>query len=672
MNACFSSLAALVCAAALVGCQAPGRSQGPVNQEAIDAAAAGEVKVAKASWWGYDPADATKALQSAIDSGAQKVVVEDMGSPWIVDRIQLASNQEVVFEDRVVIEARRGAFKGTGDCLFTASLKENVTLTGYGATFRMHKADYTGPEYQKAEWRHTLSIRSCTNVKVYGLTLAESGGDGIYLGVSQKGVTNTDVHIKDVVCDRNHRQGISVISAENLLIEDCVLRDTSGTAPQAGIDFEPNDPSEKLVNCVMRNCVSENNRGDGYEFYLKNLHGTSADASIRLENCKSIGGDSVAIRLVTSNGHPDGDLGGLIEFVDCSFERSRNAAISIAEKPAAACRVRFVNCSILHPAAETPPLAPIVFSTRAGDTEAIGGAEFVDCTVADDIDRPPMTFHDFAGGIGVVDVTGTLILGREGKREVTPLTRDLLEAWMPVEVLRKIPPFDATGVRYRPLVAGADADKLVAGTVRLRKAASLVLYAEEGGEVSVTLRSAQVDQYSGSPMPVRVVSASGEQVKAVEAAFLKETCITFLAPETGTFRVLFDTGQNAAQVVSSSHPLCLTSEAQPIHFIGATGEFFFWVPAGVTEFGVKVFGEGTGEGVKAALHNGAGELVEEKDNITRPHLFAIDREVAAAGEVWSLRLSRPSDTHMEDYYVELLGVPPLLASSTEGLLVPAE
>jgi len=29
--------------------------------------------------------------------------------------------------------------------------------------------------------------------------------------------------IRDVVCDRNYRQGISVISAENLLIERCVL-----------------------------------------------------------------------------------------------------------------------------------------------------------------------------------------------------------------------------------------------------------------------------------------------------------------------------------------------------------------------------------------------------------------------------------------------------------------
>ena len=78
-----------------------------------------------------------------------------------------------------------------------------------------------------------------------GLTIVESGGDGI-------GVTGKNITIRKCVCDRNHRQGISVFSVENLLIEDCVLSNTSGTAPQSGIDFEPDHPNEILKNVVMR------------------------------------------------------------------------------------------------------------------------------------------------------------------------------------------------------------------------------------------------------------------------------------------------------------------------------------------------------------------------------------------------------------------------------------
>ena len=132
-------LFAVLLALGLAGCEA--------KKEAGKQAEPPREKVVYASKLGYDPADATQALQLAIASGAQKVVVENRGTPWIVDKIQLADDQEVFFEKGVVVQAKRGAFKGTGDCLFTARLKKNVTLNGYGATFKMWKEDYHGQDY---------------------------------------------------------------------------------------------------------------------------------------------------------------------------------------------------------------------------------------------------------------------------------------------------------------------------------------------------------------------------------------------------------------------------------------------------------------------------------------------------------------------------------------------
>lgn len=183
----------------------------PSDQRMIEEVKRGERKVAYASWWGFDPEDATEALQAAIDSGVPKLIIDNVGAPWIISRtINLRSNQEIVFEKGVVVEAKQGAFLGKGDCLFLAALQRNITLIGYGATLRMRKLDYTKPPYEKAEWRHVLSIRSCDNVRVYGLTLASSGGDGIYLGVAKRGVPCSNIHIKDVTCIDNYRQGISV------------------------------------------------------------------------------------------------------------------------------------------------------------------------------------------------------------------------------------------------------------------------------------------------------------------------------------------------------------------------------------------------------------------------------------------------------------------------------
>jgi len=259
----------------------------------------------------------------------------------------------------VVVEAKKGAFKSGNASLLTIREKENVALTGHGATLRMWREDYDNPKrYKKAEWRMVLNILSSKNVRVSGLTLANSGGDGIYLGVSKTGVPPEDIVIQDVVCDRNYRQGISVISARNLLIENTVLRNTGGTAPAAGIDFEPNYPSEELVNCVMRNCVSEYNAGGGYAFYLPNLHADSAPLSIRLENCVSRG-NSTGLSLVTGNSSAAA-VRGRVDMVDCRFEKSRGVAVSISRNAAAGAAVRFQGCVIDSPAGGKPNLPPLL------------------------------------------------------------------------------------------------------------------------------------------------------------------------------------------------------------------------------------------------------------------------------------------------------------------------
>lgn len=76
---------------------------------------------------------------------------------------QLRSHQEVLFEPGVLVLAKKGEFRGRGDSLFTASGVENLTVRGYGATFRMHKRDYQKAPYEKAEGRMGLSLRARRN-----------------------------------------------------------------------------------------------------------------------------------------------------------------------------------------------------------------------------------------------------------------------------------------------------------------------------------------------------------------------------------------------------------------------------------------------------------------------------------------------------------------------------
>ncbi len=81
------------------------------NPEAVQEVLVGKRTEANAAWWGFNEEDVTTALQSAIESGAKKVIVPNMGKDWIVRSIHLVSNQEIEFEEGVVITAKRGDFK---------------------------------------------------------------------------------------------------------------------------------------------------------------------------------------------------------------------------------------------------------------------------------------------------------------------------------------------------------------------------------------------------------------------------------------------------------------------------------------------------------------------------------------------------------------------------------
>ena len=74
--------------------------------------ASSKIQEAKASWWGFDPDDSTRMLQEAINSGARKLIVDNVGKPWIVTGIALASNQEILFERGVEVLAKKERFQG--------------------------------------------------------------------------------------------------------------------------------------------------------------------------------------------------------------------------------------------------------------------------------------------------------------------------------------------------------------------------------------------------------------------------------------------------------------------------------------------------------------------------------------------------------------------------------
>ncbi len=267
---------------------------------------AGRRTVANAAWWGFDPEDATDALQAALDSPAQAVVVPDMGSPWIIQPVFLRSNLVLVLEDGAEILAKSMAFTGRNDRLLEVENAENIIVWGYGATLRMRKEEYSSAPYAEAEWRHALSFESVSNIGVYGIHTDNSGGDGIYLGRDNREKPYCEnVVIRDVLSTDNNRQGMSIVSAKDVIVESSVFANTQGTLPQAGIDFEPDQPWERLENIVVRDSVFFRNRGAGVQFFLWNMTEESVPVSVRIEN-STFRGNTIGLLIARAGGNPTG------------------------------------------------------------------------------------------------------------------------------------------------------------------------------------------------------------------------------------------------------------------------------------------------------------------------------------------------------------------------------
>jgi parallel beta helix pectate lyase-like protein len=401
------------------------------NPEAVEEVLSGERTEANAAWWGFNAEDVTESIQGAMDSGAKIVRIPYMGEPWIVRPISMRGDQEVYLEPGVVILAKEGEFLGRGDSLFTAGGVENVVLRGYGATLRMRKRDYMEPPYEKAEWRMGLSLRGSSNVLVEGVRIESSGGDGIYVDGGSGQKCSRDVTIRNVTCFDNHRQGMSVICVENLLLENCVFANTWGTAPAAGLDLEPDGAEQSLVNIVVRNCVFENNEGHEILVYPKNLHENAPDLSIRFENC--------LIRKTLTEGIPDGveqgvgrddrghgwsgisvaavcddGPGGTIEFVNCVVENTGKESVRVFDKSAGRAEVRFVNCQFKNPWLLPHPThwaarVPIHLQVRRPHvSKDLGGIVFEDCHVYDTVSRPVLLLDQVNNELGLRDVSGLI------------------------------------------------------------------------------------------------------------------------------------------------------------------------------------------------------------------------------------------------------------------------
>ena len=176
-----------------------------------------------------------------------------------------------------------------GDCnnnaIFQFNQCENLTIKNLILDGRRQQRGVWLGDTSGYSRRGNLGIRYCTNVKIENIESKNSAMDGLVLGHAYSninGQASTSFPSKDIFVSNckflsNHRQGISIVGAQNVVIENCILGDTGtsnlyptdgshpyrGTNPKDGIDIQANSNSAAYINknVIIRHCEFYNNKG---------------------------------------------------------------------------------------------------------------------------------------------------------------------------------------------------------------------------------------------------------------------------------------------------------------------------------------------------------------------------------------------------------------------------
>lgn len=336
--------------------------------------------------------DDTLTLQAALDHpGAEVVVIDDIGRDWSTRPLFLRrSDVTVLFAEGVTVRADTSGsgYSASSASVLTVERQQNVTIIGYRA-----QVIGTRPKYNAGEYRMGLKVRSVQNLLVEGLTLRDTEGDGIYLGVVATDQPNRDITVRNVVCDNNRRQGLSVVSVDQLLVEGSSFLRTNGTPPQAGIDFEPNNPGDLLTNIVLRDSVLSGNAAYQLVFALMHLDATSTPVSIVVERC--LLDDPFYYPQLQVNGGLTTPVPGTIELRDLLIHTTdrvgvgaTSGSISSYRKGVDDVHVTLANCVIWNWGNTFSVFRPITIGASryngANPQATYGGWTFTDCLLVTD------------------------------------------------------------------------------------------------------------------------------------------------------------------------------------------------------------------------------------------------------------------------------------------------
>lgn len=220
--------------------------------------------------------DDTAAFQAAFSIGIPLFIPS--GHYIVDDFLTWTEGTSVVCDSDVrVTIPDGGAFEAVNNAFIRADNISSFSFQGNGSIWEYE----TKPTAD--EQRILFRLRGVLGIAISDVIAQKAGGDGLYIG---RGTVTTYCSgvVRNFTSDDCRRNGFSIISAQNFTLDNCRALNIDGTDPQCGIDIEPNNADERLINVRINNFYSENCTGEGITLFLATLDNTSDAVSVVIDH----------------------------------------------------------------------------------------------------------------------------------------------------------------------------------------------------------------------------------------------------------------------------------------------------------------------------------------------------------------------------------------------------
>ena len=230
-----------------------------------------QLSVKQTGAYGDNTHDDTAEIQRSLDL-ASNVFIPN--GTYLVDAtvsLNISANQTVLLDGNAILKAIPN--DQTNYSVVNIDNVSNVSLKG-GCI----KGDRNNHIGTSGEWGMCLSIiNGSSNITIENVKLEDAWGDGLYINEASNVIT------RNLEITNDRRNGVSVVSVDGYTSENDKISNISGTAPEAGIDFEPNATTDKLSNILVNN-LSIDSTTTALSFSLQNLDNTSTPVNITVNN----------------------------------------------------------------------------------------------------------------------------------------------------------------------------------------------------------------------------------------------------------------------------------------------------------------------------------------------------------------------------------------------------